>query len=219
MNIDEIPIVVGGNLAKRKTDNAYTPHQGAKIRLVEATISKGVSHLDDDFSDHLPILLNLFESHTKRKKARRQHFQNFWALDHRRTENRHFRSVMDAVDKIRHMDKASLGYVKINFDGGKLGDWGQGWGVVGQDSNGNILFSAVYQYEGFHGPEHEEALACTFALRQALERGLKKIIVEGYYCNIISSLQKKSYPNKITGFVLRDILSLTSKFDSVVFRM
>ncbi|KAJ8433610.1 hypothetical protein Cgig2_023549 [Carnegiea gigantea] len=42
-----------------------------------------VTYLDDDFSDHLSILLRVFESHHHQKKARRRCFENLWALDTR----------------------------------------------------------------------------------------------------------------------------------------
>jgi len=44
------------------------------------------------------------------------------------------------------------GLVKINFDEGKLGEWGRGWEAINRDSNGNILFLTVKQSIGFFGP-------------------------------------------------------------------
>ena len=40
-----------------------------------------VNHIDDDFSDHLPIFLLAFESHSKHKVNCRKCFENFWALE------------------------------------------------------------------------------------------------------------------------------------------
>ncbi|KAJ8436283.1 hypothetical protein Cgig2_023334 [Carnegiea gigantea] len=40
-----------------------------------------VKHLDDDYYDHLPILLQTVEQHQHRQKGRRCQFENFWTLD------------------------------------------------------------------------------------------------------------------------------------------
>ncbi|KAJ8430331.1 hypothetical protein Cgig2_015388 [Carnegiea gigantea] len=42
-----------------------------------------VMHIDDDFSDHLPMLLHCFEEKRWRQEQRRRRFENMWALDAR----------------------------------------------------------------------------------------------------------------------------------------
>ena len=38
-------------------------------------------HLNNDFSDHLPILLPPTEKHSQWRKIQRHRFENFWTLD------------------------------------------------------------------------------------------------------------------------------------------
>ncbi|KAJ8433611.1 hypothetical protein Cgig2_023550 [Carnegiea gigantea] len=83
----------------------------------------------------------------------------------------------------------SAGLVKINFDSAMLGNWERDWGVVGRESGGRILFCVVQQSSGFKGVELEEANARLFALQQAWEQGLMKVIIEGDYSSIISKLK------------------------------
>ncbi|KAJ8450461.1 hypothetical protein Cgig2_002146 [Carnegiea gigantea] len=58
-----------------------------------------------------------------------------------READQHFQALRSSFPS--NWNAPIRGLVKINFDGAKLGDWGRGWGVVGRDSNGVILFSYV----------------------------------------------------------------------------
>ncbi|KAJ8444184.1 hypothetical protein Cgig2_031004 [Carnegiea gigantea] len=99
--------------------------------------------------------------------------------------------------QVHHGVPPPSGLFKLNFDGGKLGDWGRGCGVICRDSNGNIIFSAAKQPD----------------------RGLEKIIAEGDCSNIIEHLKKRTHPNTIVGFILNDILCLANKFEFCSFSL
>ena len=90
---------------------------------------------------------------------------------------------------------------------------GKGWGVVGRDSNGSILFSYVQQASDFMEAELEETNACLLALKEARELSYRKIIVEGDYSSVILKLQSKNRVNTTLGFVIESILGLASRFD------
>lgn len=94
-----------------------------------------------------------------------------------------------------------------------MGEWGRGWGVIGRDSNGNILFTYVQQASGFAGAELKEANAYLLALKHVGELSYMKIITESDCSNLIMKLQSENYPNTILGFVIESILRLASRFD------
>lgn len=104
-----------------------------------------------------------------------------------------------------------LGVVKVNFDGAKLNGWGRGWGDVGRDSGGGILFSSVQQGSGFKGVELEELNACLFASQCAcdLARGRSSSKATVWVSHRSCSLVLFEY---LFGFVLDSILGLASCF-------
>ncbi|KAJ8444151.1 hypothetical protein Cgig2_030971 [Carnegiea gigantea] len=55
--------------------------------------------------------------------------------------------------------------LKLNFDGGKIGNRGWGWGFVLHTQHGDIVLAGVKHGQGFVEPEVEEARSCLFALR------------------------------------------------------
>ena len=78
---------------------------------------------------------------------------------------------------------------KLNFDGSKLGSWGHGWSMVVRDSSGYLRSScpAVQQGTGFCGPEaDQDANACLFAVKKALELSYEKVTVQRDYLSIIA---------------------------------
>jgi len=105
------------------------------------------------------------------------------------------------------------GIHKLNFDAGKIGDECCGWGFVIRDNQGDVELMGVKQGMGFSSPEVEEARACLFALRIALNRGFRQLIVEGDCQALIGKLKAKSSPNNSLGYFISDILSLSVQFD------
>ena len=56
------------------------------------------------------------------------------------------------------------GYLKLNVDAGRMGEWCFGWGFVLRDHLGDIVMAWSCQGMGFQGAELEETRACLFAL-------------------------------------------------------
>ena len=61
-----------------------------------------------------------------------------------------------------------LGLLKLNFDAGRLAEWGRGLGFVVRDSVSHVVLAGSNQSAGFYGPEVAEAEACLFGIQQAL---------------------------------------------------
>jgi len=109
----------------------------------------------------------------------------------------------------------SEGLVKVNFDAGKVDATVRGWGCVFRDHTGEVILTGVSQQVGFQGAVLEEAGACLFAMRVALEHGFRRIVMEGDCLTLISLLQRKECPNNVLGFFISDILSLLVSFEFV----
>ncbi|KAJ8426112.1 hypothetical protein Cgig2_031779 [Carnegiea gigantea] len=67
----------------------------------------------------------------------------------------------------------SLRLFKLNFDFGKVGQNGRGWGFVVRDNMGEVVLAGVTQDEGFLSLEVEESRVCLFALKTAFVHGSK----------------------------------------------
>ena len=58
------------------------------------------------------------------------------------------------------------GLWKLNFDAGKLGDWGWGLGFVIRDSFADVVIAGSHQSVGFPGPEvAKQKLVCSDYIR------------------------------------------------------
>jgi len=85
-----------------------------------------------------------------------------------------------------------LGLRKLNFDVGKLGDWGRGSGFVLWDSLGDVVMVGTHQMAGFHGPDIVEVEACLFSLHHALSAGYFNLVIEGDLLSVISKLRNNA---------------------------
>jgi len=65
------------------------------------------------------------------------------------------------------------------------------------------------------GVELEEARVCLFAMKIALARGYKCIIMEGDRLSIISRVRKKDLPNNKLVSFLSDIIEPCNSFDLI----
>ena len=107
------------------------------------------------------------------------------------------------------------GSFRLNFDAGRIGERGYGWGFVLRNQVGEILLMGVMQGDGFSEPEVEEARACLFALRSVADYGYGRLEVEGDCLNLIGRLLAKSPPNNLLGYFISDILSFLGTFDFI----
>lgn len=82
----------------------------------------------------------------------------------------------------------SAGYLKVNFDGALLGKECHSLGMVVRDGGGCVVMAGVSQGIGCYGPEYVEAMACRWAMQQALEKGVETVIMEGESLGLISNL-------------------------------
>ncbi|KAJ8431053.1 hypothetical protein Cgig2_005402 [Carnegiea gigantea] len=64
-----------------------------------------------------------------------------------------------------------FGRWKLNFDAGKLGEWGRGLGFIVCDSLRDIVVAGTKQIMGFHAVDLAEAEACLFEIKQAIKAG------------------------------------------------
>ena len=101
----------------------------------------------------------------------------------------------------------SLGLLKLNFDTGKVGQNGIGWGFVVWDNTGEVVLAGIMQDEGFLSPEVEESRACLFTLKTAAAHDFKTLVVEGDSFALISKLKKGDMPNNLLGYFISNIIS------------
>ncbi|KAJ8427602.1 hypothetical protein Cgig2_020728 [Carnegiea gigantea] len=109
----------------------------------------------------------------------------------------------------------NAGMLKLNFDAGKMGEDGRGWGFVIRDNLGDVVMVGVKQDSGFLRPELEEARACYFVLKYAIAHGLNSLIVEGDSQSLLSKIHRKEIPNNSLGFFISDILLVVASFEFV----
>jgi len=107
------------------------------------------------------------------------------------------------------------GIHKQNFDAGLAGENRHGWGFFIRNNQGDVELMGVKQGMGFLTPEIEEARACLFALRTALDHRYRHLIVEGDCQALIGKLKSKSTPNNSLGYFILDILLLSVSFDFI----
>ncbi|KAJ8430399.1 hypothetical protein Cgig2_000231 [Carnegiea gigantea] len=106
----------------------------------------------------------------------------------------------------------SVGYLKVNFDGALIGEECHGLGMVVRDGGDCIVMAGVRQGIGRFGPEYVEAMACRWAMQQALEKRFETVIMEGDFLGLISKLQKGERPITELGLIIHDILMFVDRF-------
>ncbi|KAJ8422742.1 hypothetical protein Cgig2_015550 [Carnegiea gigantea] len=71
------------------------------------------------------------------------------------------------------------GFVKLNFDGGILGEAYSEWGFVLGDHEGNVLLARVEHHYGHVDSSTEEARACLCGLQYVHTYSIRNIIIKG----------------------------------------
>jgi len=89
----------------------------------------------------------------------------------------------------------------MNFDAGKLNDWGRCIRFVLRDSMGDVVLAVSKHMSGFHGVETAEVEACLFSFKQVIQAGYSNIIIEGDSLLVISKLQNMSNIHSFWAFV------------------
>jgi len=92
--------------------------------------------------------------------------------------------------------------LKLNFDGGNLGEKRGGWlGVAIHNSDSDLVLAGTKQGVGFAGAEVEEARACLLVscVTCAKEANLDSLIVEGDSLSLIHKLRKKLIYDSFVG--------------------
>ncbi|KAJ8425990.1 hypothetical protein Cgig2_007804 [Carnegiea gigantea] len=203
MNIDERETIkLGTEVFKRKSPEVVTEERRQGLGKPQA-----VKDLCTLIGVHEPSLVFLLE--TKLSSAEMGTVINQDSPARRRQEGSALRTCGRWMIEWR---VPSPGFIKVNFDGAKIGESGHGLGMVARDCSGSIVMAAVQQGVGFQGPEYVEAMAYKWAMKQAPERGVLSIMVEGDSLSLMSKLKKKEHPNTVLGFLVQDILCLASSF-------
>lgn len=97
---------------------------------------------------------------------------------------------------------------KLNFDAGRLVEWGRSLAFVVKDLLGDVVLAWSHQSTGFPRPDVAEAEACLFGLCQALSTGSSSLVTESDSLYDISKLRNKSQPSSVLGFYIFEILKL-----------
>ncbi|KAJ8445873.1 LOW QUALITY PROTEIN: hypothetical protein Cgig2_000185 [Carnegiea gigantea] len=105
------------------------------------------------------------------------------------------------------------GCLKLNFDGGRIGDSFRGWGFVLRNQDDDVLLTGAKHGRYPASAAVEEARSCLHGLHCAYDFGARNIIVEGDYLAIIQALQARTTRDNIIGLFVCSILSFIEKFD------
>ncbi|KAJ8434274.1 LOW QUALITY PROTEIN: hypothetical protein Cgig2_009249 [Carnegiea gigantea] len=81
---------------------------------------------------------------------------------------------------------------KLNFDAGKLAEWGRGLGFIVRDSLGDIVMVGTKQIMGLHRVDLAEAEACLFGIKHPIEAGYSNLVIKGDSLSVITKLRNKS---------------------------
>jgi len=90
--------------------------------------------------------------------------------------------------------------VKLNFDAGRVTQYGRGWGFVIRDNIDEVVLVGDKQNEGSLVPEMGESKACLFTLKAAGAYGFERLAVDGDSMSLISKLKKGDKPNSLVSF-------------------
>ncbi|KAJ8425867.1 hypothetical protein Cgig2_028212 [Carnegiea gigantea] len=103
------------------------------------------------------------------------------------------------------------GFLKLNFDGGKVG----GGGSVIRSSDGDIVLAGVEQGGSFGGPEVEEANTYLFGIKCARETGLDNPVIEADCLALIQKLKQSTIQDNVVGSFIKYILNICGSFNFV----
>ncbi|KAJ8452108.1 hypothetical protein Cgig2_016689 [Carnegiea gigantea] len=137
---------------------------------------------------------------------------------------KNYRAMQDMDGESKAYDQVlwqppDMGVLKLNFDRGKVGEYGRGWGFVVGSSDGDICMAAMQQSSNFSGPILGEAKACLCGLRAAREQGYLCFAVKGDCLPLIHKLKNILIDDNVLGCIIRDIFALVECFKFVSFSL
>ncbi|XP_074296922.1 uncharacterized protein LOC141627585 [Silene latifolia] len=113
--------------------------------------------------------------------------------------------------------KPRIGVIKVNVDATVLDGIGVGWGCVGRDDQGKMLWCAVTQRRGEMDATMAEALGMWHGLSEAVKHGHQDIEMESDCAVVVHDLQRKAKGRSDLFLVYEDILSICNSVRSLSF--
>jgi len=110
------------------------------------------------------------------------------------------------------LDASPSGFLKLNFDGGRMGIFGSGWGSVLRNCDGDILMTGFTNALNFADAEVKEAQACLFSIQAVWEVEHDNLVVEGGCLQLIQKLRSSQSPDNFVGLLVQDIQAYTRRF-------
>ncbi|KAJ8422910.1 hypothetical protein Cgig2_005749 [Carnegiea gigantea] len=87
-----------------------------------------------------------------------------------------------------HLGPPPIGILKLNFDGGKVGEDSWGGGFLIRSFDGDVVMANTQQGTNFAGPTIEETRAYLSGLQSAHDQGFLSLVVEGDCVPLIQKL-------------------------------
>lgn len=112
--------------------------------------------------------------------------------------------------------KPSAHMVKINVDAAITGEGFVRMGVVGRNSDADVMFTAVKYYPSKWSLQVADAMAVYFGLQTAAEEDVTELVMESDCLQIISHLKDDVFPRNDLGKILLDVRTLARTFPRVV---
>lgn len=108
------------------------------------------------------------------------------------------------------------GWVKINVDAGQVGELGTSLGVVCRDSEGLLLGCGAVKSSAVWETRIAEAKAALEGVKCTIRGRHPKVVIESDCLQVIQALKSPVVGASDFHLVIEDILSLSSRLDSVV---
>ncbi|KAJ8441764.1 hypothetical protein Cgig2_009010 [Carnegiea gigantea] len=109
------------------------------------------------------------------------------------------------------------GVLKLNFDGGKIGESGWGWSFVMRNHGGEVVLAGSHQGLGFAGALVEEVRACLWSLQTARRFGFGSLVIEGDSLSLHQKLSNRIIDDNYVGCLVKDVLDLLDCFQFASF--
>ncbi|XP_074315196.1 uncharacterized protein LOC141651379 [Silene latifolia] len=114
--------------------------------------------------------------------------------------------------------KPRQGRVKVNVDAAVLEGIRVGWGSVGRDEQGKVLWYAVTQQRSEMSVGMAEAVGIWHGLEEAIKEGHQEIDMESDCAVVVGDLQRRAKGRSELHLVYDDIYLLCNSFQNVCFK-
>ncbi|XP_074304152.1 uncharacterized protein LOC141638859 [Silene latifolia] len=122
---------------------------------------------------------------------------------------------MNTGVELKGWKRPAEGVYKINVDAGVLEATGTRVGIVCRGADGVVVWGMEREERLEMEPREAEAMAVMLKVQEALNRGLKKVMVEDDCLEVIEALKNQKQGRNEFYMIISDILELSCNFTSI----